>query len=266
MLNYTSRPGDVLTMAHELGHGVHAALARPQGIFQFSTPLTVAETASIFGETIVLERLLERRARRRRAALAARRVARRRRRRGLPPGGDEPLRGPRPRRAPRRRASSRSTRFAAAWLDTQADLLGDSVELADGLRHLVVLRAALHRHARLRLRLRLRAPARALGLPPLRGERRRVRRRPTSSCCAPAARCSPEELGAIVGVDLTDPGFWTLGPRPDRAPARGGRGGRGRGRGRARAGARARRYPAGSSGARVPRPRRMPPAPRARRR
>ena len=60
MLNYTSRPHDVLTMAHELGHGVHAALARPQGIYHFSTPLTLAETASIFGENIVLERLLER--------------------------------------------------------------------------------------------------------------------------------------------------------------------------------------------------------------
>ena len=59
MLNYTSRPGDVLTMAHELGHGVHAALARPRGVFEFGTPLTVAETASIFGETIVLGRLLE---------------------------------------------------------------------------------------------------------------------------------------------------------------------------------------------------------------
>ena len=60
MLNYTSRPHDVLVMAHELGHGVHAALARPQGIYHFSTPLTLAETASIFGENIVLERLLER--------------------------------------------------------------------------------------------------------------------------------------------------------------------------------------------------------------
>ena len=59
MLNYTSRSGDVLTMAHELGHGVHASLAgRKQSLFQMSTPLTVAETASIFGETIVLERLL----------------------------------------------------------------------------------------------------------------------------------------------------------------------------------------------------------------
>ena len=60
MLNYTSRPHDVLTMARDSGTGLHASLARPQGIFQFTTPLTLAETASIFGETIVLERLLER--------------------------------------------------------------------------------------------------------------------------------------------------------------------------------------------------------------
>ena len=97
MLNYTSLPGDVLTMAHELGHGVHASLARPKGL-RVRTPLTVAETASIFGETIVLGRLLER-ADDAAARLAARRVARRRRRRGLPPGGDEPVRGPRARRA-----------------------------------------------------------------------------------------------------------------------------------------------------------------------
>ncbi len=68
MLNYTSRSGDVLTMAHELGHGVHAVLAgETQSLFQVSTPLTVAETASIFGETIVLERLLTRRPMLRRA-------------------------------------------------------------------------------------------------------------------------------------------------------------------------------------------------------
>ena len=38
MLNYTSRPGDVLTMAHELGHGVHASLSRPQGIYRVRDP------------------------------------------------------------------------------------------------------------------------------------------------------------------------------------------------------------------------------------
>ncbi|MET0202199.1 MAG: M3 family oligoendopeptidase, partial [Gaiellaceae bacterium] len=59
MLNYTSRRRDVLTLAHELGHGIHAALARPQGVFHFSTPLTLAETASVFGETLVFGRLLD---------------------------------------------------------------------------------------------------------------------------------------------------------------------------------------------------------------
>src|SRR6202162_1897522 len=58
MLNYTSRRRDVLTLAHELGHGVHFALAARQGIFHQGTPLTLAETASVFGETGVFSRLL----------------------------------------------------------------------------------------------------------------------------------------------------------------------------------------------------------------
>ena len=58
-LNYTARRRDVLTLAHELGHGVHAYLARNQGVFHQTTPLTVAETASVFGETMVFGRLLE---------------------------------------------------------------------------------------------------------------------------------------------------------------------------------------------------------------
>ena len=66
MLNFTAHRRDVLTMAHELGHGLHAALAQPQGIFHQRTPLTLAETASVFGETLVFGRLLERRRRRRR--------------------------------------------------------------------------------------------------------------------------------------------------------------------------------------------------------
>ena len=60
LLNYTARRRDVLTLAHELGHGVHFALAARQGVFHQSTPLTLAETASVFGETIVFGRLLER--------------------------------------------------------------------------------------------------------------------------------------------------------------------------------------------------------------
>src|SRR5438309_745595 len=59
LLNYTSRRSDVLTLAHELGHGLHAYLAAPQGVFHQSTPLTMAETASVFGETVVFARLLD---------------------------------------------------------------------------------------------------------------------------------------------------------------------------------------------------------------
>ena len=59
MLNFTARRRDVLTLAHELGHGLHAALAQPQGVFHQSTPLTLAETASVFGESLVFGRLLD---------------------------------------------------------------------------------------------------------------------------------------------------------------------------------------------------------------
>ncbi len=58
LLNWTGRTRDVLTLAHELGHGVHAYLAREQGIFHQTTPLTLAETASVFGETVTNNRLL----------------------------------------------------------------------------------------------------------------------------------------------------------------------------------------------------------------
>lgn len=58
MLNYTGLVRDVQTLAHELGHGVHQYLARGQGPLQCDTPLTTAETASVFGEMLVFENLL----------------------------------------------------------------------------------------------------------------------------------------------------------------------------------------------------------------
>ena len=58
MLNYTATSNDVMTLAHELGHGVHGYLAREQGVFHQATPLTLAETASVFGETVTFEALL----------------------------------------------------------------------------------------------------------------------------------------------------------------------------------------------------------------
>ncbi len=58
MLNYLGKPRDVMTLAHELGHGVHQVLAAGQGELLASTPLTLAETASVFGEMLTFRKLL----------------------------------------------------------------------------------------------------------------------------------------------------------------------------------------------------------------
>ncbi len=58
LLNYTGNLRDVMTLAHELGHGVHQYLARDRGLFEQDTPLTTAETASVFGEMLVFRKLL----------------------------------------------------------------------------------------------------------------------------------------------------------------------------------------------------------------
>jgi oligoendopeptidase F len=58
MLNYQGKPRDVMTLAHELGHGVHQVLAAPNGPLMAPTPLTLAETASVFGEMLTFKKLL----------------------------------------------------------------------------------------------------------------------------------------------------------------------------------------------------------------
>ncbi|MFC2968144.1 M3 family oligoendopeptidase [Acidimangrovimonas pyrenivorans] len=59
LLNYLGKPRDVMTLAHELGHGVHQVLAADQGELLSSTPLTLAETASVFGEMLTFRKLLD---------------------------------------------------------------------------------------------------------------------------------------------------------------------------------------------------------------
>ncbi len=58
LMNYTGDRRSILTLAHELGHGLHGVLAQPLGLFNSSTPLTTAETASVFGEALTFELLL----------------------------------------------------------------------------------------------------------------------------------------------------------------------------------------------------------------
>ena len=176
LLNYTHTRRDVLTLAHELGHGVHAALGARQGVFHMATPLTMAETASVFGETLVFGRLLEQaETPESRLALLAesiegsiatvfRQVAMNR---------FEHLVHTERRDA--RRAGGRADRRAVGRV---ADRAAGRRRRGDrGLPLVVVVRAALHQHARLRLRLRLRAAARARRLRPLRGAGRELRAR-----------------------------------------------------------------------------------------
>jgi oligoendopeptidase F len=58
LCNYTDNLRDVMTLAHELGHGLHGYLARKQTLFNYDTPLTMAETASVFGEFLVFDHLV----------------------------------------------------------------------------------------------------------------------------------------------------------------------------------------------------------------
>jgi oligoendopeptidase F len=209
LVNYTARPYDVLTLAHELGHGVHASLARPQGIFQFTTPLTMAETASIFGETIVLERLLERApdAAERLSLLAGsldgavaavfRQVAMNRFEHAV--HTDRRERGELP-----------TDRFAELWLGSQADLLGDAVELHDDygvwwsyVPHFVDTPGYVYAYAYghlLALSVYRRYEEEGDGFVDAYLELLRA-----------GGSRPPEELGRIVGVDLSDPGFWSSG-------------------------------------------------------
>jgi oligoendopeptidase F len=73
LLNYQGKPRDVMTLAHELGHGVHQVLAGPNGALMAPTPLTLAETASVFGEMLTFKKLLAdtKDAKQRRAMLAS---------------------------------------------------------------------------------------------------------------------------------------------------------------------------------------------------
>ena len=75
LLNYMGKPRDVMTLAHELGHGVHQVLAAPNGPLMAQTPLTLAETASVFGEMLTFRKLLaETKDRKQRKAMLAAKV------------------------------------------------------------------------------------------------------------------------------------------------------------------------------------------------
>jgi oligoendopeptidase F len=209
LLNYTARRRDVLTMAHELGHGLHAALAQPQGAFHQSTPLTLAETASVFGETLVFERLLAAADNDdQRLSLLAERLdtAMATVFRQMSMNRFEHLVHTRR----RDEGELSSDRICELWVDSQAELFGDSVQITDGYRiwwsyipHFINTPGYVYAYAYGQL-----LALSAYGRFAQQGESFVPR---YIELLAAGGSRSPEALGAIVGIDLADPGFWDAG-------------------------------------------------------
>jgi len=209
LLNYTYKRRDVMTLAHELGHGVHAALGGRQGVYHFSTPLTLAETASVFGEQIVFGRLLEQAGTPDSrlsllcetvdgaVATVFRQIAMNRFEHLV--------------HTERREAGEIAVeRFAELWLESQGELLGDAVELTDNygswwsyIPHFIGSPGYVYAYAYgqlLALAVYGRYEEEGDDFVPA-----------YLDLLAAGGSKPPEELGKIVGVDLADPGFWDLG-------------------------------------------------------
>jgi oligoendopeptidase F len=209
MLNYTGKRRDVLTLAHELGHGVHQTLAGKQGIFHQDTPLTVAETASVFAEELVFGRLLEAEkdpasrlgllaeAVEGQIATVFRQVA-------MNQFEDQVH------TARRGEGELSVERFGEIWASTQEDLLGDAVEVTEGYKswwsyvpHFIGSPGYVYAYSYGQLL--------ALSVYRLYEERGDEIVPGYLEMLSAGGSKSPEELGKLVGVDLTDPSFWDNG-------------------------------------------------------
>ncbi|HZT65205.1 MAG TPA: M3 family oligoendopeptidase [Acidimicrobiales bacterium] len=206
LLNFTSRRSDILTLAHELGHGIHGVLASGQGIFHQEMPLTLAETASVFGETVTFGRLLGQTtdAESRLALLAEhvdgavatvfRQTAMNR---------FEHL----VHTARRHEGELSVDRLGELWADSQAEMFGDSVEVTEGYRswwsyipHFISTPGYVYAYAYgqlLSLSVYRRYEENGAGFVPRYLE-----------LLAAGGSDSPDVLARLVGCDLSDPAFW----------------------------------------------------------
>jgi oligoendopeptidase F len=130
LLNYQGKPRDVMTLAHELGHGVHQVLAAPNGALMAPTPLTLAETASVFGEMLTFKKLLaETKDKKQRKAMLASKV-------------EDMINTvvrqiafytfERKVHTERRNGELTTERLCELWLEVQSESLGPAIELKPG--------------------------------------------------------------------------------------------------------------------------------------
>ena len=208
LMNFTGDRRSILTLAHELGHGLHGALAMPLGLFNAETPLTTAETASVFGEALTFKRLLalEDDPRRQLNLLAGRiedSIATVFRQITMNRFEDAV-------HTERREHGELSTeRLQELWLETQAQMFGDSVDI-DGygtwwsyIPHFMSSPGYVYAYAygflfALAIFRKYELEGDAMVEPYL-----EVLRAGGSQ--------PPDELARIVGLDLTDPRIWESG-------------------------------------------------------
>jgi len=208
-LNWTGRRRDVMTLAHELGHGLHAYLAREQGVFHQSTPLTVAETASVFGETVTFGRVLSsvEDPADRLALLATNiedAIATIFRQTAMNRFEDLV-------HTERRTVGELSVeRFGELWAESQSEMLGDAVEITDGYRtwwsyipHFINTPGYVYAYAYGQLL--------ALSVYHQYEEQGSDFVPRYLHMLASGGSMAPEDLGKIVGCDLADPHFWDGG-------------------------------------------------------
>jgi oligoendopeptidase F len=209
LLSFQGTPEDVMTLAHELGHGVHQYLARDRGVLQQNTPLTTAETASVFGETVVFQRLIARekdpkvvlsmlvREIESSFATVFRQVAMNRFEDAA-------------HTARRTRGEQTTEELSAMWRDTQRAMFGDSVTLTEDygiwwsyVTHFIHVPGYVYAYAFGDLLVRA-LYSRYLSAGSDFPEK-------YLSMLAAGGSDWPTSLVKPLGVDLADPGFWTQG-------------------------------------------------------
>jgi oligoendopeptidase F len=208
LMNYTGDRRSVLTLAHELGHGLHGVMAHPLGLFNASTPLTTAETASVFGEALTFKRLLAEEDDPRRKldlltgriedaiATVFRQIAMNR--------FEHAVHTER-----REQGEVSSDRFAELWLACQTELFGDSVDTTgyanwwSYVNHFAGVPGYVYAYAYGYL----------FALSIFRAYEREGEAlvEPYLQLLRAGGSRSPEELARIVGLDLTDPAIWASG-------------------------------------------------------
>ena len=209
LMNYAGERRSVLTLAHELGHGLHGVLAQPLGLLNARSPLTLAETASVFGEALTFQILLEReddpKARlslltgRIEDALATtfRQIAINR----FEDAAHD---------ARRSEGELPVERVNELWADTQREMLGDAVRVSDGYRtwwsyipHFIGVPGYVYAYAFGYLF--------SLAIYERYVEEGDALVEPVFDLLRAGGSAPPGELARRVGFDIEDPGFWSAG-------------------------------------------------------